>query len=348
MARKRVVVINGDGTGPELAEATLRVIDALRPDIEVVRCEAGYEWWLSAGKPNLPNLIPPETWEAIMNSDACLKAPTTTPPDPNAPGSVAVNIRRRMDLYANLRPIKTFKGRVGPLGEVDFLCVREATEGLYIGAEVMLDQDTAVAIRKITRRGSERIARVAFREAVNRGYKKVIAITKRNILRMTDSVFWNSVEAVSKEFPTVQLEEYYIDNMSQQLVKNPQRFNQTVLLSTNLFMDVISELSSSLIGNIGLVYSANIGDRYAMFEPAHGSAPKYKGLYKVNPTATILSAAWMLDYLGYHRYAKSIFAAAEKVIEEGKTVTYDLNGNASTLEMADAIAREAVKIFDSL
>ncbi|GBC71800.1 Homoisocitrate dehydrogenase [Candidatus Calditenuaceae archaeon HR02] len=348
MARKRIVVINGDGTGPELAEAALRVIDALRPDIEVVRCDAGYEWWLSAGKPSLPNLIPPETWEAIMNSDACLKAPTTTPPDPNAPGSVAVNIRRRMDLYANLRPIKTFKGRVGPLGEVDFLCVREATEGLYIGAEAMLDQDTAIAIRKITRRGSERIARVAFREAVNRGYRKVIAITKRNILRLTDSVFWSSVEAVSKEFPEIELEEYYIDNMAQQLVKNPQRFNQTVLLSTNLFMDVISELSSSLIGNIGLVYSANIGDRYAMFEPAHGSAPKYKGLYKVNPTATILSAAWMLDYLGYQRYAKSIFAATEKVIEEGKTVTYDLNGNASTLEMADAIAREAVKIFDSL
>ncbi|MEM0444432.1 MAG: isocitrate/isopropylmalate dehydrogenase family protein [Nitrososphaerota archaeon] len=348
MARKRVVVINGDGTGPELAEAALRVIDALKPDIEVVRCDAGYEWWLSAGKPNLPNLIPPQTWEEIMNSDACLKAPTTTPPDPTAPGSVAVNIRRRMDLYANLRPIKTFKGRVGPLGEVDFLCVREATEGLYIGAEIALDQETAIAIRKITRRGSERIARVAFREAVNRGYRRVIAITKRNILRLTDSVFYNSVESVAKEFPGIELEEYYIDNMAQQLVKNPQRFNQTALLSTNLFMDVISELCSSLIGNIGLVYSANVGDRYAMFEPAHGSAPKYKGLYKVNPTATILSAAWMLDYLGFHRHAKSIFSAAEKVIEEGRTVTYDLDGSASTLEMADAIAREAVKIYDTL
>jgi isocitrate dehydrogenase (NAD+) len=348
LGRKRVVVINGDGTGPELAEAALRVIEALKPDLEVVRCDAGYEWWVSAGRPALPNLIPPETWDAILNSDACLKAPTTTPPDPNAPGSVAVNIRRRMDLYANLRPIKTFKGRVGPLGEVDFLCVREATEGLYIGAEALLDQNTAIAIRKITRTGSERIARVAFREAVRRGYGKVIAITKRNILRLTDSMFWGGVEAVSKEFPGIELEEYYIDNMAQQLVKNPQRFNHTVLLSTNLFMDVISELCSSLIGNIGLVYSANIGDRYAMFEPAHGSAPKYKGQYKVNPTATILSAAWMLEYLGFQRHAGSIFAATEKVIAEGKTVTYDLGGTASTLEMADAIAREAVRVYDSL
>ncbi len=348
MGGKRVVVINGDGTGPELAEAAIRVIDGLRPNIEIIRCEAGYEWWVSAGKPSLPNLIPPSTWEAIMSSDACLKAPTTTPPDPNAPGSVAVNIRRRMDLYANLRPIKTFKGRVGPLGEVDFLCVREATEGLYIGAEALLDQNTAIAIRKITRAGSERIARVAFREAERLGYGKVIAITKRNILRLTDSMFWNSVEAASKDFPAIELEEYYIDNMAQQLVKNPQRFNQTVLLSTNLFMDVISELCSALIGNIGLVYSANIGDRYAMFEPAHGSAPKYKGQYKVNPTATILSAAWMLEYLGYPRHAKSIFAATEKVIAEGRTVTYDLGGSAGTLEMADAIAREAVKIYDSL
>jgi len=347
MAR-RVVVINGDGTGPELAEAAIRVISSLQPDIEVARREAGYEWWISAGRPSLPSLIPPETWDAILDSDACLKAPTTTPPDPRAPASVAVSIRRRMDLYANLRPIRTFKGRVGPLGEVDFLCVREATEGLYIGAEAQLDDDTAIAIRKITRRGSERVARVAFNEAAKRGYGRVVAITKRNILRLTDTFFWEGVEKVSKEFPGIALEEYFIDNMAQQLVKNPQRFNKTVLLSTNLFMDVISELCSALIGNIGLVYSANLGDRYAMFEPAHGSAPKYKGLYRVNPTAMILSAAWMLDYLGFPRHAKSIFAAAEEVIGEGKAVTYDLGGSATTLEMADAIAKRALEVFDTL
>lgn len=342
------MVIKGDGVGPELTEATLLVLEAVKPEIEVIVCEAGYEWWLSAGKPKVPTLIPEETWNEIFNSDACLKAPTTTPPDPDAPSSVAINIRRRMDLYANLRPIKTFKGKEGIFGTIDFLCVREATEGLYIGAESMIDYETGIAIRKISKKGSTRIAKVAFEQAKNRGFNKVIAITKRNVLRLTDSLFWNSVTEVGKNYPEIEIEEYFIDNMAQQLVKNPQRFNRTVLLSTNLFMDIISELASALVGNIGLIYSANIGDSYAMFEPAHGSAPKYKGQYKVNPTAMILSAAWMLEYLGYRKHSDSIFRATEQVIEEGKVVTYDLGGTASTIEMAKAIANLSIKYLDEL
>lgn len=340
-------MIKGDGTGPELAEAAMIVLDAAGADIEVIPCEGGYEWWLSAGKPRVPVLLPPETWQTIEESDACLKAPTTTPPDPEAPGSVAVNIRRRFDLYANLRPVKTFKGSVGPLGEVDFLCVREATEGLYIGLEVMPEPGLALAFRKISTRGSERIARVAFEQAKARGWKTVIAITKRNILRLTDSVFWNAVSRVAENYPGIELQEYYIDNMSQQLVKNPQRFNKSVLLSTNLFMDVISEEASALVGNIGLIYSANIGDRYAMFEPAHGSAPKYKGQYKVNPTAMTLSAAWMLSYLGFKKESESIFKATEEVIAERRVVTYDLGGEASMLDMAREIAKRTQLILEA-
>jgi isocitrate dehydrogenase len=344
---KTVVLIRGDGTGPELTEAFLAVLEKVNPPgLEVLIREGGYDWWVSAGKPKVPALMPEETWEAIRNSDACLKAPTTTPPDPDAPRSVAVSIRQAMDLYANIRPIKTFRGLPGPLGDVDFVCVREATEGLYIGIEYMVDKGVAVALRRITDRCSERIARRAFQEARSRGYSKVIAITKRNILRLTDTVFFSAVQRVAAEFPDIALEEYYIDNMAQQLVKNPQRFNGTVLLSTNLFMDVISELASALVANIGMIYSANFGDRYAMFEPAHGSAPKYKGMYRVNPTAMILSGAWMLEYLGYVKEGKAIFRATEEVIEERKEVTYDLGGNASTLDMARAIARRAEIILE--
>ncbi|MEM1937601.1 MAG: isocitrate/isopropylmalate dehydrogenase family protein [Candidatus Caldarchaeum sp.] len=342
----RVVLIRGDGTGPELAEALKTVFAAISPPVELVECEAGSEWWSRHGG---NSMIPPETWEAIKSSDACFKSPTTTPPDPKAPRSVAVSIRQEMDLYANVRPIKTFKGAESPLSQIfgpfDFVCVREATEGLYSGIEYRLTDDVSVALRKITRRSSERVARWAFRLAREKGWNKVIAVTKRNILKVSDGVFWEAVENVAKEFPGIEYEEYYIDNMSQQLVKNPNRFNQNVILSTNLFMDVLSELAAGLVGNIGMVYAANIGDRYAMFEPAHGSAPKYKGMDRVNPTATILSGAWMLKYLGLHKYGEAVESATEEVIAEKKDVTVDMGGTAKTSEMAAAIARRAASLL---
>ena len=167
---------------------------------------------------------------------------------------------------------------------------------------------------------------------------KVTAITKRNILKRTDGIFWGEVERAASENPEIEIEEYYIDNMTQQLVKNPERFNNTVLISTNLFMDIISECASGNIGSIGNVYSANMGDNYAMFEPAHGSAPKYKGMDKVNPTASVLSGAWMAEYLGEPEIRDAVFAATDDVINEGKYVTYDIGGNATTTQMADAIS----------
>ena len=337
-----VALIRGDGTGPELIDATIEVLKAVNTSVNFVECEAGFEWWQAHGG---PTLIPPDSWKRIQSSDACLKGPTTTPAGPGTPRSVAVTIRQGKNLYANVRPIRTFKGTKQVLGAVDLVCVREATEGLYSGIEHRLSKDVAIAFRKITREPSEKLARTAFEEAKRRGWKRTFAITKQNILKETDGLFMEAVQTVHENYPDITLEEYFIDNFSQQLIKNPQRFNQSVVFGTNLFMDIISEEASALVGSIGCIYSANFGDDYAMFEPAHGSAPQYKGQDKVNPTATILAGAWMLEYLGEKQKAAAIFKAAEEVIAEGQKVTYDLGGNARLSEMAKAIADLARKMI---
>jgi len=339
---KKAAIIKGDGTGPELAEAALKVVEAVGTNVELITVDAGYEWWLKHGG---DALIPRETWEILEQVDAVLKAPTTTPPDIKHLKSVAVSIRQRFDLYANIRPIKTLGGLKGRLGPVDLICVREATEGLYSGIDLRITRDVAIAIRKISKRQSLRVARKAFEIARENNWDKIVAVTKRNIMKECDGVFIEAVEEVSKDFPEITWSEYFIDNLAQQLVKNHQRFNHSVILGTNLFMDIISEEAAALVASIGMVYSANMGDDYAMFEPAHGSAPKYKGMNKVNPTATILSTAWMLGYLGEKDKMNAIFKATEEVIAEGKKVTYDLGGNASTSEMAEAIAEKAKKII---
>ncbi len=331
---KRAAVIKGDGVGPELVENAVRVIKATKANVEIVYCDAGYEWWEKNGG---PSFIPDETWKKLESSDCCLKGPTTTLPIPNTPRSVAVSIRQRFDLYANVRPIKTFPNHVGPLGEVDMVMVREATEGLYVGLEHRLSDDVSIALKLITKSKSTKVARFAFEEASRRSWSKVVAISKANILKVTDGLFLECVRNVSKDFPGIELEDVFIDNFAQQLVKNPQRYNKSVIVGPNLYMDILSEEASGLIGSIGLVYSGNFGEKYAMFEPAHGSAPKYRGLNKTNPTATILSAAWMLDYLGMKEESKAIFKAVEQVISEGRHVTYDLGGNSTTSEMTDAI-----------
>jgi isocitrate dehydrogenase len=274
----------------------------------------------------------------LEDTDACFKGPTTTVPVPNAPRSVAVSIRQRFELYANIRPIKTYRNAERQL---DFVCIREATEGLYAGIEFKTSDDSAIAIRKTTRKSCERVARAGFEVARKRGFDKIYAITKRNILKETDGIFWTAVEKTQQQFSGINVEEYYIDNMTQQLVKNPERFNKSVLLSTNLFMDIVSECASGHVGSIGNVYSGNYGDSYAMFEPAHGSAPKYARQDKVNPVATILSGAWMVEYLGEKTISDAIFKATEDVINEGKYVTYDLGGDAKLSKMADQIAARA-------
>jgi isocitrate dehydrogenase (NAD+) len=336
-----VALIKGDGTGPELIDATLEVLRAVGTSVNFVNCQAGYEWWqLHGGQ----TLISPESWKLIESADACLKGPTTTPAGPGTPRSVAVTIRQGKNLYANVRPIRTFEGTKRPLGDVDLVCVREATEGLYSGIEYRLSKDVAIAFRKITREPSEKLARTAFEQARRRGWKRTFAITKQNILKETDGLFMEAANKIHEDYPEISLEEYFIDNFSQQLIKNPQRFNQSVVFGTNLFMDIISEEAAALVASIGCIYSANFGDDYAMFEPAHGSAPKYKGQDKVNPAATILAGAWMLDYLGEKRQSEAVFRATEAVIAEGERVTYDLGGTAHLSEMSKAIAEHARKL----
>ncbi len=335
---KKIAVIKGDGVGPELMEAAMKVIESLSLgfDVEWMECEAGEEWWRKHGCPP-EGLIPDDSWDILEDADACLKGPTTTPGGEGSPKSVAVSIRQHFDLYANVRPIKTFPNTKRPLGDVDFLCIREATEGFYFAEEIEINNDTIISIRRITRSKSRRIARFAFEEAVRRKWSAVVAIHKSNILKKTCGAFIDECRKVKEEYPDVELLEYHIDNIAQQLIKNPQIFNHKILLSTNLFMDIISEECAALVGSVGMIPTANIGENYAMFEPMHGSAPKYAGMDKVNPSAMILAGAWLIEYLGDARSADRIRKAVESVIVDGERVTYDLGGKAKLSEMTDAI-----------
>lgn len=331
---KTVALIRGDGIGPELTECVLRVLKAVAPPVEFVPCDAGAEWWKKNGG---DSLIPPATWELLEEADACFKGPTVTPGGPNSPRSVAVSIRQHFGLYANVRPIRTYPNTPKRLGDVDFVCIRESTEGLYFGKEVWIDDDTVVALRRISRNSCRRVAKFAFDLAKARKLKSVVAIHKSNILKESDGLFLEEVGGVAKRYPGVALEEMHIDNAAQQVVKNPGQFQRKALLSTNLFMDILSEECSALVGSIGLIPSGNYGDTYAMFEPAHGAAPKYKGQDKANPTGSILAAAMLLDHLQLGKLAREVEAATERTIADG-VVTYDLNGGAKASQMAETIA----------
>ena len=336
---KTTAVMRGDGIGPEVVDAMLGVLSDCNMQSEVVMCEAGSEQWERNGRRD-PSYIPEQTLATLEGADACFKGPTTTIPIPDAPRSVAVTLRQKFDLYANIRPTKTYR-RLTPNINLDCVCFREATEGLYSGVEVMITDDVAIAIRKITRNGCRRLVDSAVGWARERGMRKFVAVTKRNILKRTDGIFWEEAQRGVGGMAGAQLSEIYIDNMAQQLVVAPEQFDGSVLMSENLFMDIISELVSGLVGSIGLIYSANMGDRYAMFEAAHGSAPSFAGQNKVNPTATILSGAWMAGYLGETAIRDAVFEATEGVINEGRYATFDIGGGATTTQMAGEISRAA-------
>jgi isocitrate dehydrogenase len=336
---KKATVIRGDGIGPEVVDSMIKVLKECNIQAELILADAGSEQWQKNGEKD-PSYIPDSTMALLEKSDACFKGPTSTIPKPGAPRSVAVTLRQKFELYSNIRPIKTYK-RVTPNYDLDFVCFREATEGLYTGIEVQLTSDAAIAIRKITRQGCQRFANAAVEWAKKHSMTKLVAITKRNILKITDGIFLDEIQKAAQRVPGLEVQELYIDNMMQQLVVNPSQFNGAVLASTNLFMDIVSELASGIIGSIGLVYSSNMGDRYAMFEAAHGSAPSFKGQNKVNPTAAVLSGAWMAEYLGEPHIRDAVFAATEQVINDGKYVTFDIGGTATTTQMTDEICRLA-------
>ncbi len=340
---KKAAVIRGDGIGPEVVDAMLSVLQECNLQSEIVMCEAGSEQWEKNSKRD-ETYIPDATMDELEHADACFKGPTTTLPIPNAPRSVAVTLRQKFNLYANIRPCSTFE-RLTPGRNLECVCFREATEGLYSGVEAQITPDSAIAIRKITRPGCARIVDASFAWARQHNMKRLVAITKRNILKMTDGIFWEEVLRASEQNPDIKVSEIYIDNMSQQLVIAPEQFNGAVLLSTNLFMDIISELVSGLVGSIGLIHSANMGDSYAMFEAAHGSAPDIAGQKKADPAATILAGAWMAEYLGEADIGGAVRAATKQVINEGKSVTADIGGTADTDKMAGAIASAALALL---
>ena len=342
MASKTAAVMRGDGIGPEVVDAMLAVVTGCGIQSEIVVCEAGSEQWERNGRRG-GSYIPDDTMDILESSDACFKGPTTTVPIPDAPRSVAVTLRQKFDLYANIRPARTYE-RLSPGVGLDCVCFREATEGLYTGIEARVTEDVAIAIRKISRKGSDRIIGAATRWAADHNMRKMIAITKRNILRETDGIFWDAAQrgVLNTE---IELSEIYIDNMMQQMVVNPGQFDGAVLVSTNLFMDIVSELASGLVGSIGLIYSANMGDGFAMFEAAHGSAPQFAGQDVVNPAAAICSGAWMAKYLGEEEIGDAILEATRTIVNEGRTVTWDIGGEAKTSQMTQAIADAAGRIL---
>jgi len=326
----RVTLIPGDGIGPELAEATRRVLDATDIEFEWETVDAGEAVIAEYGTP-----LPDHVLESIRRNRIALKGPITTPVGEGF-RSVNVTLRQALGLYANLRPARSIKGLETRYEDVDLVIVRENTEDLYAGIEHMVTPDAAESIKIITRVASERIARFAFDYAVANGRRKVTAVHKANIMKLSDGLFLESCRTVAAEYAgRVEFEDRIVDNMCMQLVQKPDLYD--VLVLPNLYGDIVSDLAAGLVGGLGVAPGANIGTEAAVFEPVHGSAPKYAGQDKANPTALILSGALMLRHLGYPDTAHRVENATRDVIAEGRTVTYDLGGTAGTRAFADAI-----------
>src|SRR4051795_3948049 len=326
----RVTLIPGDGIGPELAEATTRVLDATGIGFEWESVVAGEAAIAEFGKP-----LPDSVLDSVRRNHVALKGPITTPVGGGF-RSVNVSLRQALDLYANVRPARSMQGLDLRYDDVDLIIVRENTEDLYAGIEHMVGRDAAESIKIITRAASERIARYAFEYAVANGRRKVTAVHKANIMKLSDGLFLESCTTVAAEYEgRVEFEDRIVDNMCMQLVQKPELYD--VLVLPNLYGDIVSDLAAGLVGGLGVAPGANIGTEAAVFEPVHGSAPKYAGLNKANPTALILSGALMLRHLGYPDVADRVERATRDVIAEGTTTTYDLGGAAGTSECADAI-----------
>lgn len=333
-----IAVLFGDGIGPEVVNSALKVLERVQEKfnfkMKFLFGEAGLSVIEKYGT-NLPN----KTFQMLKKSDACLKGPMTTPEGPESEKSVAVKIRTMFDLYANVRPCRSLPNTPGLKKNIDLVIIRENTEGMYYAKEKMIRPGVAIAERLITRKSSERIAEFAFELAMKRK-KHVTYVHKANILKITDGLFKSSVEKVAKKFPRVKVDDMHVDNMAAQLIKKPEIFD--VVVTTNMFGDILSDVAAQVVGGVGLVPSANIGENYGMFEPMHGSAPKYAGKNKVNPIATILTSKMMLEFLGENKAANAIENAITKVLREGKVRTYDLDGKSSTTAMTEAIVKKII------
>lgn len=367
----KIAWLPGDGVGVEVMEATKICLDALKFDAQYTHGDIGWEFWCKEGE-----AFPVRTQELLKNSHAAMFGAITSKPAKDAEAELVpelkgkglvyrspiVRMRQMFDLYTCLRPCKAYPGNPLNFKEgIDLVIFRENTEDLYSGVEFSpVPQEVATALKnhskpfghfanlsadeyaitcKInTRKGCDRIIRAAFEHAKKFGYKKVTAIHKANVVRATEGMFLETAKRIAKDYPGIAMDDANVDAICMWLLKNPHSYG--VLVATNLFGDIISDLSAQLVGGLGFGCSGNIGEKLAVFEPSHGSAPKYAGLYKVNPIATILAAKLMLDWLGEPEMGSRLEAATAAVIAEGKVRTYDMGGSATTLEVGEAIARK--------
>ena len=368
MSKYRIAILPGDGVGKEVVEAALIVLNKLVVDAEYVYGDIGWEFWCKEG-----NALPERTTKMLKETDVCLFGAITSKPkedalaelDPALRGkglsyfSPIVRLRQEFDLYSNLRPCKAYPGN--PLNykdKIDMVIFRENTEGMYAGVEffplpqavrdalsvhpkmkpfmnVPLDQ-IALSTRIMTRKGCERICRAAFEFARRNKRRSVTCVEKPNVLRETGGLMLSIFREVAKSYPEIPAKDANIDAMCMWLVKNP--YDYDILVAENLFGDIISDLAAQLVGGLGFAAAGNIGDKYGVFEPTHGSAPKYAGLYKVNPIATFLAAKLMLEWLGETAKAAALEGAVAEVIKEGQVRTYDMGGKSTTLDMGRAVA----------
>jgi isocitrate dehydrogenase (NAD+) len=324
-----VTLIPGDGIGPEIVEATRRVVDASGATIKWHTVDAGQDVMGKYGTP-----LPDHVLASIRKNKVALKGPITTPVGSGF-RSVNVALRKELDLFVNLRPALTIPGVKTRYEGIDLVVVRENTEDLYAGVEHMVGDDAAETIKIITRKASDRVVRFAFDYARHEGRKKVTVVHKANILKYTDGLFLETARDVAVDYEDIEFEDRIVDNMCMQLVQKPELYD--VMVMPNLYGDIVSDLCAGLVGGLGVAPGANIGETMAVFEPVHGSAPKYAGKNKANPTATILSAVLMLKHLEEKEASERVFEAVKKVIGAGERVTYDLGGDAGTSEIADAI-----------
>lgn len=325
----KICLLPGDGIGPEVIAAARSVLEALPIQFNWISGEIGYAAWQKCS-----NALSDETLEKIKASDASLFGAVTTPPDIPNYRSPVLRMRQELDLYANLRPCRSIPHAISRPG-INLLVVRENTEDLYIGRERVEDGgETAIGEMVITRRASDRIARTAFEQARKRGLKKVTVVHKANVLRQTSGLFRRTSLAVAADYSDIQVEEMLVDTCAMELIRAPEQFG--VIVTTNLFGDILSDEASMLVGGLGMAASANIGAETAVFEPVHGSAPKMAGRDEANPLAAILSAALMLEYLGEEQSARRLESAVMQSITDRQT-TADLGGSLGTRAATQAV-----------
>ena len=327
---KKILYIEGDGVGPELIAHARRIVDSLAK-VDWIAGEAGFATFQKAG-----TSLPKQTIDLARQSDAILFCAVTSPPSIPNYKSAIVTLRKELDLYANLRLLQTLPNISLPFPSLNFAIVRENTEGMYSGIE-RTEGDTAYATRVITKKGSERIARFAYEYASKHNFSKVTIVHKANVLRQTDGLFLSAAREVAASYPSIATDDALVDSVAMRLVKSPQDFNNTAIVTTNLFGDILSDESSALIGGLGVAPSGNYGEHHALFEPVHGSAPKYAGKDTVNPTGMLLSTAMLLGHIGETKAGEKLVSAIRRCYELG-VKTKDVGGTAKTSEMMEKIA----------